>query len=102
MGITASVRRGPPSTPVGRRYFAMVLWRLRNDKDDYADCWLDVTHTGAYRISVRRGGNLKFSALVIGWQAAQQVIDERREELLRQGWQPHVMTDFNPHQLEQL
>ena len=75
----------------------MVLWRLRNEEDDYADCSLEVTPTGAYRISIRRGGNLKFSALVIGWRAAQQLIGDRREELLLQGWQPDAATSLDPH-----
>jgi hypothetical protein len=64
----------------------MLLWRLHNDHDDYADCSLQITHTGGYTIRIRRGGDLKFTALVIDWRAAQQVIDDRREELLRQGW----------------
>jgi hypothetical protein len=75
----------------------MVLWRLRNEEHDYADCSLDVTQSGAYRISVHRRGDLKFSALVIGWRAAQQIIEDRRAELLQQGWQPDATTSLNPH-----
>lgn len=102
MGTTARFGVVPLHLTWASGFFAMVLWRLRNDDDDYADCSLDVTQTGAYLISVRRGGDLKFSALVIGWQTAQQVIDDRREELLRQGWQPHATTCFDPYQREQL
>ena len=31
---------------------------------------------------------LTFTALAVDWRTARQVSDERREELLRQGWQP--------------
>jgi hypothetical protein len=66
----------------------MLVWRLHNDRDQHVDCYLQVTVTGAYRIRLQCGGDLTFTALAIDWGAARQVIDQRREELLRQGWQP--------------
>ena len=66
----------------------MLVWRLHNDRDDHVDCFVQVTVTGAYRIRLQRGGDLTFTALAVDWRTARQVIDERREELLRQGWQP--------------
>ncbi len=97
MGITAepfracgsdhlSIRRDRSTN--GDVVFPMLVWRLHNDRDQHVDCFLQVTVTGAYRIRLQCGGDLTFTALAIDWRAARQVIDQRREELLRQGWQP--------------
>jgi hypothetical protein len=64
----------------------MLVWRLHNDRDQHVDCFLQVTVTGAYRIKLQCGGDLTFTALAVDWRAARQLIDHRREELLRQGW----------------
>lgn len=66
----------------------MLVWRLHNDRDQHVDCFLQVTVTGAYRIKLHCGGDVTFTALAVDWRAARQLIDDRREELLRQGWQP--------------
>jgi hypothetical protein len=70
----------------------MLVWRLCNDQDDHADCSLLITHTGAYRITIRFAGDPKFTALAIDRRTAQQLIDERREKLLQQGWKPFYLT----------
>ena len=64
----------------------MLVWRLHNDRDEHVDCVLQVTVTGAYQIKLQCGGDLTFTALAVDWRAARQLIDDRREELLRQGW----------------
>ena len=66
----------------------MLVWRLHNDRDDHVDCFVQVTVTGAYRSGFSVADHLTFTALAVDWRTARQVIDERREELLRQGWQP--------------
>ena len=70
----------------------MLVWRLCNDQDDHADCSLLITQTGAYRITIRFAGDPKFTALAIDRHAAQQLIDDRREELVRQGWKTLYLT----------
>jgi hypothetical protein len=65
----------------------MLAWRPDNDRDDHVDCFVQVTVTGAYRFRLQCAGDLTFTALAVDWPTARQVIDERREELLRQGWQ---------------
>ena len=74
----------------GHVVLPMLVWRLYNDHDDHADCSLHVTDTGAYRITLQCGDDLKFTALAVDWRAARQMIDDRREELLRQGWKPRM------------
>ena len=70
----------------------MLVWRLCNDQGDHADCSLLPTQTGAYRITIRFAGDPKFTALAIDRHTAQQLIDDRREELLRKGWNPLYLT----------
>lgn len=75
----------------------MLVWRLHSDDNDHADCSLHVTHTGGYSIHVRWGGDLKFTALAVDLRTARQVIDDRREALLRQGWKPHTRNPEAQH-----
>lgn len=68
----------------------MVVWRLHNQHRECADCCLEIAPTGAVSITVRCGGELKLTALAIQWQTAQRIVDDSREELLRQGWRQQL------------
>lgn len=63
-----------------------MVWRLHNDRNQRADCCLEITQTGAMSITVRCGGEVKLTALAIRWEAAQQIVDDSRRDLLREGW----------------
>ena len=66
-----------------------VVWRAYKPPDDDAVCYVSVTDTGAYTVTVERRAEVTFSAIATDWLATRQMITEQRDRLLQRGWIQH-------------
>jgi hypothetical protein len=66
-----------------------VVWRAYKPPSDEAVCYVGLTDTGAYTVTIERRADVKFSAVATGWLATRQIIIEQRDRLLQQGWIQH-------------
>ena len=64
----------------------LLVWRVRKGRD-CVECWLAVTAEGAFTVTFE--GGVWFGAQTfLGWNAARQLIAERRARHIEQGWEP--------------
>jgi len=62
----------------------LLMWRARKGRD-CVECWVAVTTEGAFTVTFK-GGVLDGAQTFLGWNAAQQVVAERKAALLENGW----------------
>jgi hypothetical protein len=63
-----------------------VVWRAYRPPSDDAVCYVGLTATGGYSVTVERRAEVKFSAVARDWRTTRQMIIEQRDSLLKQGW----------------
>jgi hypothetical protein len=64
------------------------VWRLKDRTPETADCYVELTATGAYLVCVQRGSEMFANEVVSDWPSARRISLDVRETLIKQGWTP--------------